>query len=116
MIGSIRFRSSCAASSFSRARAASAAPVSYRLHPLDLLLLERRVDAEDLDRLFVLLLVTIDTDDHPLAALDLRLVAEACLGDLTLLEVLLDRRDRRGRPVRRNGPCGVASSFVSCSR
>ena len=97
MIGSIRLRSSCAASSFSRASAASAAAESrarpHRLHALDLLLLERRVDAEELDRLLVLLLVAVDADDDPLAALDLGLVAEARLGDLALLEVLLDRRD-----------------------
>src|SRR5439155_15620379 len=53
----------------------------------------RRVDAEDLDRLLLLLLVPVDPDDDPLAALDLGLVAEARLGDLALLEVLLDRRD-----------------------
>src|SRR5439155_14793584 len=65
----------------------------HRLHALDLLLLERRVDAEEIDRLLVLLLVAVDADDHALAALDLGLVAEARLGDLALLEVLLDRRD-----------------------
>src|SRR5439155_610833 len=63
------------------------------LHALDLFLLESRVDAEEIDRLLVLLLVAVDADDHALAALDLGLVAEARLGDLALLEVLLDRGD-----------------------
>src|SRR5581483_6281507 len=66
---------------------------AHRLHPLDLLPLERRVDAEELDRLLLLELVAVDADDDPLAALDLGLVAEARLRDLPLLEVLLDRRD-----------------------
>src|SRR5439155_23497806 len=69
------------------------APLPYCLHALDLLLLEGRVDAEELDRLLLLELVAVDADHDSLAALDLGLVAEARLGDLTLLEVLLDRRD-----------------------
>src|SRR5690349_11815980 len=41
------------------------------LHALDLLLLERGIDAKDLDRLLLLDLVSVDADDDSLAALDL---------------------------------------------
>ena len=58
MIGSIRFRSSRAASSLSRASAASTAAESRRARSACTrsicLLLERGVDAEDLERLLVL--------------------------------------------------------------
>src|SRR5439155_25229364 len=64
-----------------------------RLDALDLLLLERGVDLEDLERLLVLELIAVDADDHSLLRFDLRLVAERRLGDLALLEVVLDRRD-----------------------
>ena len=37
--------------------------------------------------------VAVDPDDDPLLRLDLGLVAEGGLGDLALLEVLLDRLD-----------------------
>src|SRR5215471_16690379 len=71
----------------------------HRLDTFDLLLLERRIDAEDLDRLLLLHLVAVHSDDDPLAALDLGLVAEARLGDLALHEVLLDRRDHAAELV-----------------
>ena len=97
MIGSMRLRPSTAASSLSRdersLRRRRVARRAHRLHALDLLRLERRVDAEELDLLLLLELVPVDADDDALAALDLRLVAVARLGDLALLEVLLDRRD-----------------------
>src|SRR5215468_5637085 len=67
------------------------APFAHRLHARDLLSLQSRVDAEDLERLLLLHLVAVNADDDSLAALDLRLVAEARLCDLTLHEVLLDR-------------------------
>src|SRR4029453_19467851 len=37
--------------------------------------------------------VAVDADDHPLLGLELGLVAERRVGDLTLEEVFLDRRD-----------------------
>src|SRR5262245_14509521 len=64
-----------------------------RLDPVDLLALERRVDAEDLRRLLVLELVAVDAHDDALTRLDLALVAERGLGDLALEEVFLDRGD-----------------------
>ena len=45
------------------------------------------------------MLVAVDADDDALAALDLGLVAEARLGDLALLEVLLDRGDHAAELV-----------------
>src|SRR5205085_9105035 len=66
---------------------------AQRLHALDLLLLERRVDAEDLERRLVLQLVAVDADDDALLGLQLGLVAEGRLGDLALEEVALDRLD-----------------------
>src|SRR5690242_14609578 len=66
---------------------------THGAHPLDLLALERGIDAEDLERQLVLELVAVDADDDALAALHLRLVAVRRLGDLPLHEVLLDRGD-----------------------
>ncbi len=97
MMAGMRFVSSVAASRRSRPSAGldrSRVPLrAERLHPVDLLALERRVDVEELELLFVGLLVTIDADDHALSGLDLALVAERRLGDLALEEVLLDGRD-----------------------
>ena len=97
MIGSIRLRSSRAASSFSRASAASTAAESRRartrLDALDLLLLERRVDPVELELRLVLELVAVDADDDPLLRSRPRTGTEARLGDLALEEVLLDRGD-----------------------
>src|SRR5437763_989340 len=59
---------------------------AQRADAVDLLLLERGIDAQDLDRLLVVELVAVDADDDPLVALDLLLVAEAGLGDLGLEE------------------------------
>src|SRR4051794_24731359 len=69
------------------------APGADALYALDLLALQRRVDAENLDLLLVLLDVPVDADDDALLLLDFGLVAERRLGDLPLEEVLLDRRD-----------------------
>src|SRR5215210_7540271 len=69
------------------------APRTQRLDAVDLLLLERRVDPQDLHRGVLLELVAVHPDDDPLLGLHLGLVAERGLGDLTLEEVLLDRRD-----------------------
>src|SRR4029078_10655167 len=69
------------------------APGSKRLHSVDLLLLECRVDAQDLERPLVLEFVAVDADDDPLLRLDLGLVLERRLRDLALEEVLLDRLD-----------------------
>src|SRR3954453_9154723 len=46
-------------------------PRADALHPLDLLLLERRVDAEDLELRLIVELVSVDADDHALLLLDL---------------------------------------------
>ena len=96
-IGGIRFRSSCAASSFRRASADSTALESRRprscLHAPICCTLEGGVDLQDLERLLVLELVAVDPDDDPLLLLDLVLVAERGVRDLPLEEVLLDRRD-----------------------
>jgi hypothetical protein len=43
---------------------------------VDLLLLERGIDAQDLEGLLVFLQVAVDADDDPLLLLDLVLVAE----------------------------------------
>src|SRR5438105_10231500 len=69
------------------------APRPQGLYTVDLPPLERRIDLEDLDRLLVLERVAVHADDDPLLRLDLRLVAERCIRDLTLEEVLLDRLD-----------------------
>ena len=93
----IRLSPSRSEASRSRRSASSTAAESrcraQRLHALDLLLLERRVDAEDVELLSSVELVPVDADDHALPRLDLRLVAEGRFGDLALEEVLLDRRD-----------------------
>ena len=96
MIAGMRLVSDTASAS-SRFSAASTAAASRRSRTARTraicFALERRVDAEDLDLLLVLLLVAVDADDDPLAALDLSLVAERRLGDLALLKVLLDGGD-----------------------
>src|SRR5438105_12443797 len=66
---------------------------AHGAHALDLLRLEGRVDAQQLDRRLLLERVPIDPDHDALAALDLALVPEGCLRDLALHEVLLDRGD-----------------------
>src|SRR5204863_6322872 len=63
----------------------------HRTNALDLLLLERGIDAQDLERRLVVELVTVDADDHALPGLDLGLVAVRRLCDLSLHEVVLDR-------------------------
>ena len=70
-----------------------------RAHALDLLVLQRRVDPQDLQRPLVVELVPVDADDDPLSRLDLRLVPKRRLGDLPLEEVLLDRVDDAAEPV-----------------
>src|SRR6185437_2477033 len=55
-----------------------------RLHPVDLLALERRIDLEDLKLALFVELVAVDADDDPLLPLDLRLVAERGFCDLAL--------------------------------
>ena len=53
-----------------------------------------------LDRLGIgLFLEAVDADDHPLARLDLELVAVGRLLDLGLYEALLDRRHRAAERV-----------------
>ncbi len=103
MIGCMRLRSGRAASSLSRASAASTALAvaagADGLDALDLLGLEGGVDAEDLDRLLVVVPVAVDADDDALAGLDLGLVAEGGVGDLALHEVLLDRGDHAAELV-----------------
>src|SRR5205807_6890189 len=66
---------------------------AQRLHPGDLLSLQRRIDLEDLDRLLPGDRVAVDADHDSLLLLDLRLVAERRIRDLALEEVLLDRCD-----------------------
>src|SRR5215467_3637757 len=80
---------------FDRTAVASGA---QRLDALDLLLLERGVDAQDLERRLVLLLIAVYADDDALLGLDLGLVAVGGVGDLALHEVLLDRRDDAAEP------------------
>src|ERR687884_288002 len=48
----------------------------HRLEPVHLLLLERRVDPQDLDRLLALVHVLVHAHHDPLARVDLLLVAE----------------------------------------
>ena len=61
--------------------AARIPPLPHRPHALDLLRLQCGVDAEDLDRGLLGELVPVESDDDPLAPLDLALVAEGGLGD-----------------------------------
>jgi hypothetical protein len=86
---------SCAAASFSAVSVASARPASRRcahgVDAVDLLALERRVDAEDLDLVLVLVAERVDADDDALAAVDLRLQLVGRVGDLALREEVLDR-------------------------
>src|SRR3954453_20631671 len=71
---------------------------AHGLHTCHLARLAGGVDAMRLDRRVLGLDVAVDADDHALAPLDLRLVAEARLGDLALEEVLLDRCDDSAAP------------------
>ena len=63
------------------------------LQAVDLLALERGVDAEDLDRLLGLIRVSVDPDHDPPALVHLLLVPERRVRDLALRIVLLDRLD-----------------------
>src|ERR687895_724403 len=65
----------------------------HRLHAADLLALQLGRDPEDLEPLFVVLLVAVYADHDPLAAFDLLLQRERSVGDLALGVVLLDRGD-----------------------
>src|SRR2546421_9054359 len=69
------------------------APHPNGVNALDLSLLERGIDPEDVRLRLVVELVAVDADDDALVLLDLRLVAVRGLGDLALEEVLLDRRN-----------------------
>src|SRR5437763_3565552 len=75
---------------------------------LDLLLLERRVDAQDVELRLVVELVAVDADDDPTFSLDLSLIPERRLGDLALEEVLLDRGHD---PSERADPAEVVVGF-----
>ena len=63
------------------------APGAGGLQAADLLALERRVDAQDLERLLALLLEGVDADDDPPPLVHLALVGERGIGDLALREV-----------------------------
>src|SRR5207249_5514960 len=63
---------------------------SHAGRPLELPPLGLGIDPVQLDRLRLLLLVPVDSDDHPLARLDLLRVAEGSVLDLALDEALLD--------------------------
>ena len=103
MIGGMRLTPSFAADVLERREPGldlrRVAPRLHRGEPVDLLLLERRVDLEDRDRLLVLEDVAVHADDDALPRLDLGLVAVRRLGDLALEEVLLDRRDHAAERV-----------------
>src|SRR3954449_3209067 len=64
-----------------------------RLDAIDLRLLERRIDLEEVRLRLVVELVAVDADDDALILIDLRLVAVRGLGDLALEKFLLDGRD-----------------------
>ena len=80
---------------FQRPRSGLGVPLgSDALRPLQLPPLRLRIEPVELDRLLLVLLVAVDTDDDALALLDLALVAERRVLDLALDEALLDRRNR----------------------
>src|SRR6188474_3319046 len=78
---------------------AGVASSASRLQAIDLLALQRRVDAQDRGRLFALLDEVVDADDDPLTLVDLALIGESGVGDLALGEVAADRLDHPAQLV-----------------
>src|SRR5215208_7156052 len=65
------------------------APCAHAVEAVDLLALERGVDAKDLELVLVGVLIAIHADQDPLARVDLLLVVERGVRDLALRVVLL---------------------------
>ena len=102
------------ASSRSRASVASTAAESRRARPrepVDLALLDDRVDVQQVRLLLVGRDVLVDPDDHAVAGLDLLLMAERRVGELALEVPRVDRRHDAAEPSMR-----AKIAYASCSR